>query len=144
MANELVINRVACDLEVVTPMAVFVAIPRCLRGDTEGLALVIRAIHELVFCRHREKLRRCGMEHLYHILSHTMVHNLEEAKLLTSLDDLSGDLAAKDSIKEGTMMEVNEREWRVIKAKIIEEGGTLLWREDILVWHGGEGSNGIG
>jgi hypothetical protein len=110
MADELVINRVAGDLEVVTPMAVFVAILRCLRGDTKGLALVIRAKPKLVFCRHREELQRCSTEHLYHILSHAMVHNLEEAKLLTSLDDLSGDLAAKESIKEGTMMEVNERE----------------------------------
>jgi hypothetical protein len=70
----------------------------------------VRAIHELVLRRHREELRCCIAERLHHILSHAVVHNLEEAKLFTSLDDLGGDLAAEESIREGTMVEVNERE----------------------------------
>jgi hypothetical protein len=65
------------------------------------------------------------MERLHHILSHAMIHNLEEAKLHTILDDLSDNLVAEESTKEGTMVEVNERDCDVIGVKIIEEGCVL-------------------
>jgi hypothetical protein len=54
-----------------------------------------------------------------------MIHNLEEAKLHTSLHDLGGTHVAEESTKEGTMVEVNERDCHVIVVKIIEEGCVL-------------------